>query len=50
MKTEGIEYLKSLADEYMDEIGVKTLPWVPSPFIEDKFEEQYASPGKQVDI
>ena len=39
MLTEGREYLDSAVREYMAEIGVSTLPWVPSPSTDDKFEE-----------
>ena len=49
MTTEGKEYLQSAVKEYMQEIGVSSLPWVPSPVIEDQFEEAYASKGKQAD-
>ena len=35
--------------EYMAEIGVDNLKWVPSPFIQDKFEEHLAKKGVQAD-
>ena len=49
MLTEGREYLESAVKEYMSEIGVSTLPWVPSPATDDKFEEKYAHKGEQAD-
>ena len=40
MLTEGREYLDSAVKEYMAEIGVSSLPWVPSPGTDDKFDEK----------
>ena len=40
MLTEGREYLVAAVKEYMKEIGVTSLKWVPSPSIEDKFEKK----------
>ena len=45
--TEGREYLVAAVGEYMKEIGVTSLPWVPSPSIKDKFEEKIAKKGEQ---
>ena len=47
MLTEGREYLEAAVQEYMKEIGVSPLKWVPSPFIDDKFESEFAKEGKQ---
>jgi hypothetical protein len=49
MLTEGREYLEATVSEYMKEIGATSLKWVPSPFIEDKFEKQFAKKGEQAD-
>ena len=49
MLTEGREYLEAAVREYMSEIGVTSLPWVPSPSTDDKFEEPFAKKGKQAD-
>ena len=49
MLTEGREYLQSAVKEYMKEIKVSSLPWVPTPSLEDKFEDHYAKKGKQAD-
>ena len=49
MLTEGKEYLLAAADEYMREIKVKSLKWVPSPFIDDKFDQSSAKRGEQAD-
>ena len=47
MLTERREYLQAAVQEYMKEIGVSSLKWAPSPFIQDKFEPEYAHEGKQ---
>jgi hypothetical protein len=47
MRTEAKEYLLSAVDEYMKEIGVKTLSWVPTPTLEDKFDSEHAKEGIQ---
>ena len=47
MLTEGREYLKAAVQEYMKEIGVPSLKWVPSPFIDDKFDNESAKEGEQ---
>ena len=47
MLTEGREYLEAAVQEYMKEIGVSSLKCVPSPFIDDKFESEFAKEGKQ---
>jgi len=49
MLTEWREYLEAAVKEYMNEIGVTSLKWVPSPSVDDKFEAQYAKKGKQAD-
>ena len=45
--TEAKSYLTAAVKRYMTEIGVKDLSYVPSPSIEDKFDDASAFPGKQ---
>lgn len=49
MITEGREYFMAAVEEYMREIKVKSLKWVPSPSIDDKFEEAFTKKGAQAD-
>ena len=49
MLTEGREYLEAAVEEYMNEIGITSIKWVPSPSTDDKFEAQYAKKGKQAE-
>lgn len=44
-----VHHLLAAADEYMREIKVKSLKWVPSPFIDDKFDQSSAKRGEQTD-
>ena len=47
MLTSAKDYLRSAVDEYMKEIGVKSLKWVPTPSVEDRFDEAHAKKGAQ---
>ena len=47
IRTEAKSYLLSAVNEYMSEIGVKTLSWVPTPTLEDKFYSEHAKEGIQ---
>ena len=49
MLTSAKEYLRSAVDEYMKEIGVKSLKWVPTPSLDDRFDEAHAKRGAQAD-
>ena len=49
MITEGVEYMRNAVKEYMKEANVMTLPWVPSPNIDDRFDEQSCKRGKFAD-
>ena len=48
MITEARDYFLDAVRVFMEECGVKSLPWVPTPSLEDKFEPTLASPGKFV--
>ena len=45
MVTEGVEYLRNAVKEYMLEAKVLTLPWVPSPSIDDRFDKESCKRG-----
>ena len=47
MLTSAKDYLRSAVDEYMKEIGVKSLKWVPTPVIDERFGEAHAKKGAQ---
>ena len=47
MATEAKDYILDTVRTYMEECTVSSLPWVPSPSIEDKFEPSLAKPGAQ---
>ena len=49
MVSEASEYLKAAVREYMKEAGVKHLAWVPSPSIDDRFDEESSKKGKFAD-
>ena len=46
LRAESKSYLTAAVKRYMEEIGVKDLPYAPSPSIEDKFDDASAFPGK----
>ena len=45
MITEGVGYLRNAVKEYMAEAKVMTLPWVPSPNIDEWFDTESCRPG-----
>ena len=45
MITEGVEYLRNAVKVYMAEAKVMSLPWVPSPNIDDRFDTESCRPG-----
>ena len=46
MVIEASQYLLNAAKGYMSEVGVMSLPWVPSPFIDDRFDKDSAKVGQ----
>ena len=45
MITEARDYVLDACQDFMKEAGVTTLPWVPTPSVEDKFEPALAKKG-----
>ena len=40
-------YLEAIVKKYMNETGVKALPWVATPSIDDRIDDESQQPGKQ---
>ena len=47
MTTEAKDYILDTVKTYMEECKILSLPWVPSPAIDDKFKPSLAKPGAQ---
>ena len=47
MHREGHRYLEAVVKKYKDETGVKALPWVAIPSIDDRIDDESQQPGKQ---
>ena len=47
MHREGHRYLEAVVKKYMNETGVKALPWVATPSIDDRIDDESQKPGKQ---
>ena len=47
MHREGHRYLEAVVKKYMNETSVKSLPWVATPSIDDRIDEDSQQPGKQ---
>jgi hypothetical protein len=49
MVSEASDYLKAAVRKYMKEAGVKHLAWVPSPSIDNRFDEESSKKGNFAD-
>ena len=45
MRREGIKYLMAVVKRYMQEAGIQSLAYAPSPSLDDKTDEANSAPG-----